>query len=104
MGVSYRTKLSLTRTPHYLLVMGLRLPLSGFYALFSVTESPMVESGDRWMGFHWKNGGDQLYARTGSLPQVEDGASGSLTGAPWTRFSINLRNPTPLEGPMDFMR
>lgn len=40
------------------------MPLSpsqvGFYSLFSVTEEPWVESGETFMGFYWKNGGDQV--------------------------------------------
>lgn len=32
----------------------------GFYALFSITEEPFVASGDQWMGFYWKDGGDQV--------------------------------------------
>lgn len=32
----------------------------GFYSLFSVTESPLVESPGRWMSFYWKDGKDQV--------------------------------------------
>lgn len=32
----------------------------GFYSLFSITEEPFVTSGARWMGFHWKDGKDQV--------------------------------------------
>ena len=75
----------------------------GFYALFSITESPMVESGSKWMGFHWKNGKDQLFARSGNLP-ADMAVADSMSGNPWTRFSMDLRNPTPIEGPLDFAR
>lgn len=74
----------------------------GFYALFSVTEQPMVVSGDRWMGFYWKDGGDQLYARTGERKLAEDRPSD--TGNPWTSFTMDLRTPTPLDQPLDFAR
>lgn len=81
----------------------------GFYALFSVTEQPMVVSGDRWMGFYWKDGGDQLYARTGerkpeSGVKTTDEDSPSSTGNPWTSFTMDLRTPTPLDQPLDFAR
>lgn len=86
----------------------------GFYALFSITESPLVESGTKWMGFHWKNGGDQLFARSGVLPEMsrealgggegEGSGTGTLTGNPWTRFSMDMRNVSPIEGPLDFAK
>ena len=81
----------------------------GFYALFSVTEQPMVVSGTRWMGFYWKDGGDQLYARTGERKPAEsttttDEDSPSSSGNPWTSFTMDLRTPTPLDQPLDFAR
>lgn len=80
----------------------------GFYALFSVTEQPMVVSGDRWMGFYWKDGGDQLYARTGErkadVGKNTDEGAPSSTGNPWTSFTMDLRTPTPLDQPLDFAR
>eukprot|EP01137_Pigoraptor_chileana_P003951 Opistho-2@44912 len=38
----------------------------GFYSVFSVSEEPLVVSGDSCMAFHWK--GDQLYSTVGTLP------------------------------------
>ncbi|KAJ9124824.1 hypothetical protein QFC24_003193 [Naganishia onofrii] len=82
----------------------------GFYALFSVTEQPMVVSGNRWMGFYWKDGGDQLFARTGERhvdldpPTTEERTATSSTGNPWTSFTMDLRTPTPLDQPLDFAR
>lgn len=32
----------------------------GFYSLFSISEEPFVRSGSSWMGFYWKDGGDQV--------------------------------------------
>ncbi|KAG8964408.1 hypothetical protein FRC03_001809 [Tulasnella sp. 419] len=31
----------------------------GFYSLFSVTDEPFVQSGQKWMGFYWKDNKDQ---------------------------------------------
>lgn len=58
------------------------------------------------MGFYWKDGKDQLLARSGDLPSSANGAKAepSLTGHPWTTFSMELRDPAPLEGPLDFAR
>lgn len=58
------------------------------------------------MGFYWKDGKDQLLARSGDLPPDANGASveRSTTGHPWTAFTMALRDPAPLEGPLDFAR
>lgn len=93
----------------------------GFYSLWSVCgetssiqtrlysfsiDDPFVESGDRWMGFYWKDGKDQLLARTGDLPPSASTsiAGSSSTGHPWTSFTMSLREPTVLEGPLDLAR
>ncbi|CAG7850452.1 SubName: Full=Uncharacterized protein {ECO:0000313/EMBL:CCA72144.1} [Serendipita indica DSM 11827] len=69
----------------------------GFYSLFSITEEPFVTSGTKWMGFYWRDGKDQLYARRGTLP---DGPP-----SPWTTFAMPLRQRGPLPGaPLDFLR
>lgn len=75
----------------------------GFYSLFSVCDGPFVESGDKWMAFHWKDGKDKLLARSGHLPKAMDNAS-SLSGNPWTTFSMTLREPSLLEGPLELAR
>ncbi|CAE6531048.1 unnamed protein product [Rhizoctonia solani] len=70
----------------------------GFYSLFSVTEEPFVKSGTEWMGFYWRNGGDQLFARRGDLPADSKNAE-------WTSFEMPLREPAPLPGlPVDIAR
>ncbi|CAE6384073.1 unnamed protein product [Rhizoctonia solani] len=70
----------------------------GFYSLFSVTEEPFVKSGTEWMGFHWRNGGDQLFARRGDLPADSKNSE-------WTSFEMPLREPAPLPGlPVDIAR
>ncbi|KAF8307878.1 hypothetical protein DL93DRAFT_2064506 [Clavulina sp. PMI_390] len=70
-----------------------------FYALFSVTESPFVTSGDEWMGFYWKDGKDQLYVRRGKLPDAP--AQDSV----WTTFEMDLRDPVPLQTkPLDLAK
>lgn len=68
----------------------------GFYSLFSVTEEPFVTSGDQWMGFYWKDGKDQLFARRGKLPEGRHSR--------WTTFSMPLREPGPPPIPFDFIR
>ncbi|KAF8752076.1 hypothetical protein RHS01_07718 [Rhizoctonia solani] len=69
-----------------------------FYSLFSVTEEPFVKSGTEWMGFYWRNGGDQLFARRGDLPAES-------TNSEWTSFEMPLRESAPLPGlPVDIAR
>ncbi|KIM21061.1 hypothetical protein M408DRAFT_112189 [Serendipita vermifera MAFF 305830] len=70
----------------------------GFYSLFSVTEEPFVTSGPKWMGFHWKDGKDQLMARRGNLPEISDRDL-------FTTFTIPLRQPGPLpDAPLSIIR
>ncbi|CAE6441272.1 unnamed protein product [Rhizoctonia solani] len=70
----------------------------GFYSLFSVTEEPFVKSGTEWMGFYWRNGGDQLFARRGDLPADSKDSE-------WTSFEMPLREAAPLPGlPVDMAR
>ena len=59
------------------------------------------------MGFYWKDGKDQLMARSGDLPPSagsSSSASPTLSGHPWTSFTMNLRDPSALEGPLDLAR
>ncbi|KAF8513724.1 hypothetical protein BU17DRAFT_95084 [Hysterangium stoloniferum] len=71
----------------------------GFYSLFSVTEEPFVKSGDKWMGFYWKDKKDQLFARRGDLPDdIED------TYRQWTTFEMELREAVPMPTAFDFVR
>ena len=57
------------------------------------------------MGFYWKDGKDQLLARSGDLPITTSSfCVNSSTGNPWTSFSMTLREPTLLEGPFDLAR
>ncbi|KAJ7727670.1 hypothetical protein DFH07DRAFT_930749 [Mycena maculata] len=72
----------------------------GFYSLFSVTDDPMVKSGDEWMGFYWKDNKDQLFARRGSLPPTTSEDSGRI----WTSFEMPLRQPVPMPVAFDFTR
>lgn len=52
-------------------------------------------SGDELMGFFWK--GDALYTRRAPAPPTAPSAS----GAPWTTFLMDLREPTPFpESPL----
>ncbi|WVW83952.1 hypothetical protein I302_105975 [Kwoniella bestiolae CBS 10118] len=78
----------------------------GFYSLWSVCDDPFVESGNKWMGFYWKDGKDQLLARSGDLPPSASSSTSepSLTGNPWTSFTMGLREPSLLEGPLDLAR
>ena len=55
------------------------------------------------MGFYWKDGKDQLLARSGTLPPGPT-SEPSTTGNPWTSFTMDLREPSFLEGPLDLAR
>lgn len=69
-------------------------------------DDPFVESGNKWMGFYWKDGKDQLMARSGDLPPSAStpGHASTLSGNPWTSFTMNMRDPSVLEGPLDLAR
>jgi hypothetical protein len=69
-------------------------------------DDPFVESGNKWMGFYWKDGKDQLMARSGDLPPSAStsGHTSTLSGNPWTSFTMNMRDPSVLEGPLDLAR
>lgn len=56
------------------------------------------------MGFYWKDGKDQLLARSGTLPSSDIAPESSSTGNPWTSFTMDLREPGVLEGPLDLAR
>jgi hypothetical protein len=58
------------------------------------------------MGFYWKDGKDQLMARSGDLPPSSHTVASqpTLSGNPWTSFTMNLRDPSVLEGPLDLAR
>jgi hypothetical protein len=56
------------------------------------------------MGFYWKDGKDQLLARSGDLPQNTIAPDPSTTGNPWTTFTMDLREPAALDGPLDLAR
>ena len=56
------------------------------------------------MGFYWKDGKDQLLARSGTLPPTDSEPERSSTGNPWTSFTMDLREPSILEGPLDLAR
>jgi hypothetical protein len=75
-------------------------------ALDLSVDDPFVESGDKWMGFYWKDGKDQLLARSGDLPPSSSSSAPepSSSGNPWTSFTMALREPTLLEGPLDLAR
>ncbi|KAF7321475.1 hypothetical protein MKEN_00668200 [Mycena kentingensis (nom. inval.)] len=83
----------------------------GFYSLFSITEIPLVKSGNEWMGFYWRDNKescftvlcycrdlihaqDQLYARRGVLPEATN----------YTSFEMPLREPMPMPMAFDFAR
>ncbi|KAH6912035.1 hypothetical protein BKA70DRAFT_1266345 [Coprinopsis sp. MPI-PUGE-AT-0042] len=48
------------------------------------------------MEFYWKDGKDQLFVRTGTLPGESPGK--------WTTFRMPLREPSAMPVPFDFMR
>ncbi|GAA5986839.1 hypothetical protein JCM11641_007813 [Rhodosporidiobolus odoratus] len=74
----------------------------GFYSLFSLCDEPVVSSGDRIVGFHWRGGGDQLFVRSATDPSGS--ANVSKDGKPWSTFLMELREPQPMPEPNDFSR
>lgn len=74
----------------------------GFYALFSLCDEPVVSSGNKVVGFYWKNGGDQLYVKSAT----DEAGLGDVSpeGKPWTTFSMEVREPAPMPEPNDFAR
>jgi hypothetical protein len=54
------------------------------------------------MGFYWKDGGDQLFARSGDMSSAQ--SEPSTSGNPWTSFTMTQREPSLLEGPLDLAR
>ncbi|GAA5908053.1 uncharacterized protein JCM6883_004102 [Sporobolomyces salmoneus] len=74
----------------------------GFYSLFSLCDEPVVSSGDKVLGFYWKNGGDQLFVRSA----VDESGLLNLSpeGKPWSTFLMDLREPQPMPEPNDFAR
>jgi hypothetical protein len=59
------------------------------------------------MGFYWKDGKDQLMARSGDLPPSSTPSTSTpptLSGNPFTSFTMNLRDPSVLDGPLDLAR
>ncbi|KAG8895151.1 hypothetical protein FRB99_000735, partial [Tulasnella sp. 403] len=80
----------------------------GFYSLFSITDEPFVTSGGQWMGFYWKDNKDQLFARRGTLPPVENASTteaSRATSNPWTTFSMPLREASTFPArPIDIAR
>ncbi|BGO96619.1 hypothetical protein RTG_00437 [Rhodotorula toruloides ATCC 204091] len=72
----------------------------GFYSLFSVTDGPVVSSGQRIIQFYWR--GDQLHVKSAT---DESGLENtSADGKPWTTFLMDLREPAPMPEPNDFAR
>ncbi|GAA6015207.1 hypothetical protein JCM11491_000504 [Sporobolomyces phaffii] len=74
----------------------------GFYSLFSLCDEPVVSSGDKVLGFYWKNGGDQLYVRSA----VDESGTSNVSpeGKPWSTFLMDLRESQPMPEPNDFSR
>ncbi|BGP12853.1 hypothetical protein JCM10213_005226 [Rhodosporidiobolus nylandii] len=74
----------------------------GFYSLFSLCDEPVVSSGNKVVGFYWKNGGDQLYVKSAA---DETGMQNvSPEGKPWSTFLMELREPQAMPEPNDFSR
>lgn len=57
----------------------------------------MVTSGPQWMGFYWKDGGDQLFVRRGQVPEEQQADD-------WTTFDMPLREPGPIPNAFDLTR
>lgn len=67
----------------------------GFYALWSICDSPIVLSGPSIMGFNWSTKNpDQLVTRRGTNPSPSE----------WTSFVMDVRSPSPMPPPFEFSR
>ncbi|PLW32719.1 hypothetical protein PCANC_19560 [Puccinia coronata f. sp. avenae] len=67
----------------------------GFYALWSICDSPIVLSGPSIMGFNWSSKNpDQLVTRRGINPSPSE----------WTQFIMDVRSPSPMPPPFEFSR
>jgi len=67
----------------------------GFYALWSICDSPIVLSGPSIMGFNWSTKNpDQLVTRRGTNPSPSE----------WTSFIMDVRSPSPMPPPFEFSR
>lgn len=67
----------------------------GFYALWSICDSPIVMSGNSIMGFSWSTKNpDQLVTRKGTNPSPSS----------WTTFVMDVRSPSPIPPPFEFSR
>ncbi|POV96419.1 hypothetical protein PSHT_15145 [Puccinia striiformis] len=67
----------------------------GFYALWSICDSPIVLSGPSIMGFNWSTKNpDQLVTRRGVNPSPSE----------WTSFIMDVRSPSPMPPPFEFSR
>ncbi|KAA1076386.1 hypothetical protein PGT21_005519 [Puccinia graminis f. sp. tritici] len=67
----------------------------GFYALWSICDSPIVLSGPSIMGFNWSTKNpDQLVTRRGINPSPSE----------WTSFIMDVRSPSPMPPPFEFSR
>ncbi|MBW0477365.1 hypothetical protein O181_017080, partial [Austropuccinia psidii MF-1] len=67
----------------------------GFYALWSICDSPIVLSGPSIMGFNWSTKNpDQLVTRRGINP----------TPSEWTTFVMDVRSASPIPPPFEFSR
>ena len=63
----------------------------GAYAMFSVSEEPMVISGGEALAFHWR--GDALWTRTGPAPDSRARGDEGRQEQRWTTFVLPSRDP-----------
>lgn len=72
----------------------------GFYSIWSLSDEPLVVSGDQMMLFFWK--GQQLAVKRAQNPDK----NGTLAdnGRPWSSITMPCRSPEPMPDPATFSK
>lgn len=72
----------------------------GFYSIWSLSDEPLVVSGDQMMLFFWK--GQQLAVKRAKNPRSED--THASNGRPWSSITMPCRSPEPMPDPATFSK
>lgn len=72
----------------------------GFYSIWSLSDEPLVVSGDQMMLFFWK--GQQLAVKRAKNPHKT--AEAAPNGRPWSSISMPCRSPEPMPDPATFSK
>lgn len=72
----------------------------GFYSIWSISDEPLVVSGEQMMLFFWK--GQQLAVKRAKTPRSEDELGPS--GRSWSSITMPCRSPEPMPDPAAFSK